>query len=300
MSTTRFGIFPCTIDSLELQQIGSASVRTGANKEFIMPGGSLDVAAIPLNMADPTVTIGSHDFTTILGGVSISAGLECDTGGTFRYQKRADQGTFAGSTSNLTLSSTKGMALLRSIGAQVGSPATISLEYKPLWDGSTLPLVINNSVSFSGASQPAFGSVFYLGPMYVNSTQIEGVISTSVDPGLVFDVCIADGDLYPRVGSIIARRPSCTVTLKKAEYMATMGNVFNNNPATTVKWYFLKGAHGTTARVSAGTAEHCKISATAGAWNPETIDVQDVGDAAVQITFHPVGTLAASVASAVP
>lgn len=299
-SSTRFGLFPCTVGSLQLVQIGSVSVRAGTSKEVIIPGGALDAGAIPLNMADPTVTVTSMDFTTILTSVSLTAGYDCSAGATFRYQKRADSGTFSGGGSNVTLTSTKGFAILRSISASQDTPATLDLEYKPLWDQSTLPLVVNNSVDISGASQPAFTSVFYLGPMYVNSTQIPGVISTRIDPGVQFEVLRADGEPYAQVGSIVARRPTIQTTIRKAEYMNTIGNIFNVSPGTTVKWYFAKGAHGTAVRTAAASTVHCKISSTAGAWNPELIDVQDVNDTDVQITYQPSTSLAMDIASAIP
>lgn len=299
MASTRYSIYSATVNGTSWTQIAGCGVRNGSSKEVIVPGGGLDAGAVILSMADPTVTISSHDFTTIWGAVSVSTGLNCTSGATFRFQQRAAGGTFTGSTNNVSLSSTQGHAILRSVSASQDSPAICEVDYKPTYDGSTLPLVVNASVSFSAT--PTFVSCFYLGPVYVNGVQIEGVVSTRVDTGVMFDVFRGDGDLYAKVGSVIVRRPSISITWRAAEYLSSgLANIFNSAPGGAVALYYLKGVHGSSARVAAGTTSHGKISLASGAWSPDDISVQDVGDANITVTINPTATLALSVASAVP
>lgn len=299
MSSTRHSIYSATVNGTSWTQINSQGIRPNSSKEVIIPGGGLDAGAVVLNSSDPSVVVSSNDFTTIFGAISISAGLNCSSGATFRFQKRADGSTFTGGSNNVTLSSTQGFAKINSISADQDRPASVEVEYKPTYDSSTLPLVVNTSVSFSAT--PAFVSVFYLGPVYVNSSQVEGVTSVRVDPGVMFDVFRGDGDLYAKIGSVVARRPSISITFRPMEYVSSgLGNVFLSAPAGAVACYFLKGAHGSSARVASGSSVHAKVGIPSGGWNPDDITVSGEADSQYTVTIHPTATITLSVTSAVP
>lgn len=312
MPQDRFGIYPLTLTyagptTLNVQQIGRWGIKPDANKETIIPGGSVDPSAIVLNYGNPSVEFETDDLATILSVVTPSAGLACSGGALFQLQKRADGATFAGGATNVTITSKKGFCYPKTLDVRQdrAGGARLTCEYVAQYDGTTTgtPAVPTDPMAIAAnqalASTPAFNARFYLGPVYVNAVEVPGITGYSVDFGIEYRTLRADGDLWPQVGSIFSRKPKFFFTLVKADYAASIGSLFNAAPAGAIAFYLRKGAPG-GARVADATTGHIKITMATGAWNADSLDVQEQDDATLRVACEATGTIAVSTASAIP
>jgi len=289
--------------TLDLPQMGSYAVQSNRNITRVSSSGAVDPLAHILASASQMAQIGTQDLAAAFGVISPTAGLACSGASTFRYQKRANAGVFSGSTTNCTLVAQLGFLCPESLSASGDSPAELSLKFYPFYDGTNLPFVTANSVDLSGVTAPAYGSVFYLGPLYLGSTQLEGVTSTRLDFGINFSQIPIDGLVYPKEGMIISRNPSLSVTLLKTSTLhANITNFFSAVvDSDDIKAYFTKGVHGTAAaRVAAATTSHCKVTVGTGQMGPDDISVSGESDATITYRINVTSTIALSVASAIP
>lgn len=303
-SAQRFGIFPCSFvhagGTLNLTQMDSFDCQTGVQKAEIIPGGAVDRAHIGIASAQPKATFSTRDLATLFTDVSISAGLALTGTATFRLQEREDGSTFGTGTTHETFVGQTGFLYPTQIQAsQDGADgASATCEVVPLWDGSNAPWIHNTSVDFGAVSAPAFVSRFFLGPVYHNSGQLAGVKSVTVNTGINYDAQRFDGEPYARRGAIVARQPTITFTLAKVDAVQAL-NMFGAPVSSSFAVYFQKGVASGT-RVAAATAQHCKISCTAGDITQDNVSVSGTDDGMVNVTVMPTGTLAVSVASAIP
>jgi hypothetical protein len=285
--------------SLVLNQIGGARKMSGSRIKEIVPSGMVDRAANVMSAADPACQIQTDDLTTALGTISPTAGYNCTGVSKFQYQKRADMGVFSGAGANVLATLQLAFMFADTLAAAGDNEARLALNIVPLWDGTNDPVAFSASQNLSGTA-PAFNSHFYLGPAYLNGSQLTGLLSTSISFGIGFSCVRADGDPYCRAGSIIARRPMFKFTFEHLDMVsATIGSFFHGSLGATMAAYFRKGSSGGV-RVADASAVHCKVSCAAGTWGPDDVGVQEERDGAVSITVRPTGSIAVSVASAIP
>lgn len=303
MANERYSLFPASFTyagptTMNLLQMLRDEVRPEVTRDVVIPAGGLDAGAVIISHAEPKARLQTSDLTTFFGAVSASAGLGGITAAAFRRQRRADGGTFAGGSTNVTVTATKGFLYPDSISAEQDNPQGAVLEaiFAALYDGTNAPLVANTGQALS--LTPTFTSKFYLGPVYVNGVQVDGVMSSRVQFGIDFQYGPMNGDVYPRVGSIVARRPVLSFTTKYVDQIATAA-LFGAAPAGTVAFYYWKGVSGGT-RVAVASTVHCKLSVASGEWDSEDVSVQEHDDGTATITITPTATLAAAVASAIP
>jgi hypothetical protein len=293
----RYSIYPGVINggSLNLQQISGVDISPGTSKAMIVPGGAIDTAAVPTVSADPSVTITTDDLGTVLGGVSLTVGLAISSASSFQFQQREDQGIFSSSAVHHIITVQKGFLAISSITSNQDDEggATCQLALTALYNGSVDPLVPTTAAL---TSTPAFTGRYFHGPVYHNSSQVEGIISTTVNPGLVFTARRVDGAVYPSVGAITLRQPTITFTTLKTAATG-LANMFHQAITSNLSVYFLKGV---TSGTRVGDSTNIKISCTAGDWSQDTISVSDNGDATVSITVRPTSTLAVSTVSSNP
>jgi hypothetical protein len=281
--------------TLDLVQCHSVSVNPGASKVTIIPSGALNPLAIPMMFAAPTVTLRTHDIAAVLAAVSITNGLPITSSALIQYQGRDDGATFTGSNTHTVLSATKGWLGITGITASQDSPAEVTLGFWALYDGTNLPFVTDGTASLT--STPAFGSMFSLGPVYINSVELAGIQSWSCSPGINYQVNRESGDVFARTGSIHSRNPTFTFSGFKASLLES--GLFNQSLAGTFAAYARKMVHGGS-RVADATTEHVKLSAAAGVWSPDSGQADDVGDAMFSYTTQPINVIAATSASAIP
>jgi hypothetical protein len=296
-SAKRFSIYPCSFvhagGTLNLAQMQGFDSRPDATIKTVYVGGAVDPKANIAVMANPKVTFGTRDLTTLLGTLNPLTGLALAAGGaTFRLQERDDgESIFLSTATHETHDVAKGHVILDGAVAQLTCHA--------LYDGTNEPIVHNTGVDFSdGEPTPAFTSEFFMGPVYHNGSQLEGVTRWSVETGLVWMPSRVDGNVYPRQGFIARRTPKIKVTTLKVDTVASLNKVLRALSGTFAL-YLWKGANaGSRAGVASGV--HLKVSAAAGAWRDESVAVTENEDGTATIEVLITGTLTWSITSTIP
>ena len=304
-SAERFGLYPCSFvhagGTLNLAQMQGFNISTGAQRTRIWASGAVDPKAHVLANASPVINFQTRDLATYWGTVSPTVGLAQSNSSTYRLQERSDlSGVFETGSTNETYTVEAGWLCPVSVSASQddANGAIVESMHFPLYNGTTEPIVHNTAVDISGASAPAFTSEFWLGPVYHNGAEIPGIINTRVDFGINFAPRRTSGHVYPKKGAIVGRGPMLSFTTLKVDVTATI-NQFLRATAGTMAFYYWKGADAGS-RVAVATTVHCKISAATGAWGDDSMSVQDNDDATSTISILPTGTIAVSVASAIP
>ena len=239
--------------------------------------------------ADPEVTIKTRDVKTLLDATGVTLGLGGITAATLRFQQRADGSSYQSGSNHMTYTATAGYLKPSRLSADQDSRDGAELEamFFPLWDGSTKPLVVNVSQSLSVS--PAFNQLYYLGPAYLNGSEIGGVVGVDVDFGIDYRVVRENGEAYARKGVVAGASPKISIRLLKAAYAATTA-LFGYALPGTLAVYFQKGVHGSD-RVAAATAGHIKITAASGDMTPSQIRVANEDDATVTLEVLPTAAL---------
>lgn len=287
-------------ETQELTQLNNYEVVPGTRDSAITPSGAIDRAHIGVAGADSVIRVASRDFVSFFTNMNIATGLNLTGESTFRWQERQDGGTFLTGTNHETDTVADGFLRPTQITASQDDDdgALLQCELTPLWNGSVDPIVHNSGVALGG-SAPAFVSRFFLGPVYHNGAEIAGVTNVSVDPGIIYQARAFSGDPYPRKGAIINRNPTLTFTVAEMNAAGAMASIFGSAISTGVIFYLQRGvANGT--RVAAGTAQHVKITASAGKWNFDTAQVTQNDDGSLTFSAHPTTTLALVTNSTIP
>jgi hypothetical protein len=286
---------------LALRQLDDVGIQPDSQKSLVIPGGGLDAGAVLENFADPRVRLSTRDLTTVLGTLSATVGLALSGAATLRFQKRVTASTFATGGSHITVTATGGWLGLDSIRADQDDEkgAVAALTLVPFYDLTNKPLVVTDSVDFDAVGAPAFTSAFFLGPAYLGASPIPGVIGSEVQFGIEFRAVRSAGQPYADQGHIVARRPKLMFRTLDISSAATITSLFGNAFGSSIHLYYWKGVSG-GARVAVASTVHAKITAAAGDWTPDDISVRENQDGTLSVVVTPTGTLAMSVASAIP
>lgn len=278
-------------------QLDSVEVNPGIELIESFAAGAVDPQLIATAFAENKVSITSRDVSTLLGAISISAGLAL-TSSVVQWNKRADGGTFAGSGSHITLSSTGGFIYPTEISVKQDDKegASIKLDLCPTWDGTNLPLVVNTSQSLVGS--PAANAVHALGPVIFEGAQLGGVQSLSVKTGIEVAFKRQDGELYSRIVCIVKRKPMIEVELVNLGISSTLTLGKTYAVSTGTICYLQKVTAG-GARVAVGTQEHVSFTTAAGAYRLDSMNGSKGDHANLKLTILPTGTLACSAAAAI-
>lgn len=306
MTGQRFSLYPATFgyataQTLDLRQVSSVSISHNTTETPVVPAGALTPAAYLTPRSRPVVEIATMDLATFFGTVSPSSGLLCDEASVLRYQKRSlGGGGFEAGTDHITATAQRGFLYPMNLSAEVDSEtgAQLTASFVPLSNGTADPLVYASSVDFTGAPTPTFSSAFFLASPYHNGVEIPGVQSISLDFGIEFRPAPSSPGTFDVIGSKVRQIPVCSFSVAKADEEATMeviGEAVNTSFA-----FYLQKADTAGDRVAAATAQHFKLSFTAGKFTRTEIRGSGNDDIAVQFTTKPASAIAVSVASAIP
>jgi len=299
--SNRFSLYPSSFvhagGTLSMVQLGAARASMNSQFDEHIVGGAVDRGAVILQQAAPSVDLESADLATIFGVVSPTVGLSCTGNCIFQYQKRADQGVFAGAGTNTLATATKGFLLPTRLSASNGGRASLGLNFHALFDGTNEPLVFSQNQNLTGT--PTFTSAFYGQIVYVNGSVVDSLLSASIDFGLAVVPQYEDGVVFPTLMSIVARTPTISLTFASVRHtIHTLTTAFIAALGGAIGVYFFKGV-ASGKRVANATTSHCKISAATGSWGADDISVQGNDDATLTVTVRPTAALAVSVASAI-
>lgn len=302
----RYGIYPASFSTpaLTFNQIGSCRVNAGANKLIVRPGGQIDPAAIGMAFADPRVSLRSADLAVLLAlntNLFWSRGITA-AGAVFQFQQRGSgDGVFLAGTNHAKITAASGYLMPTEISASQDdtTPATMDCEFIGLYDGVNLPLVPALASALTGS--PAVNDVFYLASVYVAGAQVPGVRSVRLASGIQFDPVRADGDVWARAGSIMTRDQICTVQVRNAAVLTSIGLDGLASSGAGIAIYLRRGGHGIS-RASDASSVHLKFawSGTGADYQIDTFDVDGTGDAEAAITFRLGGVFTVTTTSTIP
>jgi hypothetical protein len=307
--TMRYSLYPASFNgaALNLSQVASVAHRAGASPFLVRPGGSLDPAAHVLSSARPIASLMTHDLDTVLSLVSLTAGYDCSSASQLNFQLRTAGGAFtaSNSTAHVTQSIEAGFLHITEISAssEGDEPAQCMLEFIALSADGDNPITDDDDAAINGQPTPAYNNVFFHAPAYLGATQLTGLIGTRVRPGIQHSARLADGGAFPRrtASSIVARTPVIELEfLNLARIKANITDMILAAFTSTLAVYFQQGTTDPGGRVAAGTGTHIMISAAAGSWGADNVNVQDTGDATFTATIRPTGVLSMSRTSAIP
>lgn len=303
MSEQRFSLFPASFvhagGTLNLTQLQSHGFRPGSQKAPIIPGGAIDRAHVGTSMASPVHSFSTRDLAGVFATLSATAGLACTGGATFRRQARKESDTFLTGSNHVTYASTKGFLLPRTLSASQDSAEGVMLtcEYFSLsTNGIAEPETINTGVDFSSAPTPAFSSRFFMGPIKRASTMLSSILGWEYDFGINFQPKHFDGNIFAECGSIITREPKITFTAADANLNDSLSAFHNVSGALLL---FGRKGSSSSARVADATAEHLKVTVSAGEYCVDEDSVSGNDDGTVSFNVMPTGTVGLSVASAI-
>lgn len=287
---------------LDFYQLGAVSVNPNPTHTEEFVSGLVYRQATILSHADPHISIRTADFDTIAAVVGLQLGLKCYGGNSvFQAQKRADGGVFAGLGTNTLLTCTKGFLTMDSISARQDDVqgAHMGLTFQPLWDGTNEPIAQTIAQNLS-AAVPAFISQYYLGKLFYQGVQIEGVQGFQLSTGVRFVPKRADGDPWARKGSIVQIAPVLQVMLDGTMVNSATTSFFNHSTiGGNIDIYLRKGAHGGS-RVLDATTVHIRLRFAAGSSNISRHEGEGLNDCMWDWVFRPHNDLALTTGVAIP
>lgn len=296
----RFGLYPATIGTLELTDVRMVGLKPQSKVHRAPVSGAVDAGANLLASAEPQVSFETRSLAALFGTVNPVTGFKITTL-TLRLQQRdADEGFFMSTNVHQSEAFGGGFVALDNISAQSDDEAPIVAKltaYAHSSDGLANPLTRSAAATISG-TVPAFGTAFYMGPVYYNASEIPGIRSWSFEPGLKYVQPIVSGAVIPTMGYVVERRPVLRFNCLKTTADAA-ASVFLRTLAGALTFYGRKAVDAGI-RVADISAVHLKISASAGAWFVENIEATELDDAMVSFVCFPTTVPTTSVASAIP
>ena len=284
-----------TPDHLLLNQLDNFSINTNNQKSRIRPGGSVDSLAWVLGRSKPTVSMSTRDLFACLGTISGLTGL-CVGKGIFNVWERDVCQVWTGQGVQFQALG-GGLVYPTTLAASVEDTdgANMQLMFVPFYNGSDLPLKAVAIADTSVETQPAFNTVYYMGPLYINGTQIFGAQSYNINFGLTVSASAARPGPYDTLAAITDRNPNIAIT---GSDLSQISSLFYGQ-LTDVSMYLQKGTpYGD--RIAPNVAEHIKITASVSDVERTTVGGDAPADATDQMTLRPVGSLSISVASVIP
>lgn len=307
-SGQRFSGFPATFSTsapatVQVDQLMAWDLSTNNTRSIKRPMGSLDPVAHVVARAQPQFGMRTGDVATILDSISIINGQQFDGPSVFRLQERADGGAFLTGATHPTYRTQNGFAYINSITASQDSPdgAIVELTFLPLWNGTDPIIESVPSEDLASAPSPAFNTCHMFYAPKMNGSFIPGVIDITCNAGLTYQAAPALAGAFDTLGSITAREPTFTFRALKIDefnsFISTGGLV-----GSTFEMLLQKSDPANTngdGRVALATAEHIKISCTAGDVDIQSISVEGTQDAVAEVTIMVEGTLSVSTSSVI-
>lgn len=127
-------------------------------------------------------------------------------------------------------------------------------------DGATAPMVHVGSAALAG--DVAVAHVYTLGPISVNGSWINSVVSHEIDNGFSYDETDESGNPWLQYCGIAGQDPVITIETNDINVFDTFGE--SGVALTSVKQYFRKLKKGSLGPEADGSSVHVGITATAG------------------------------------
>ena len=283
-----------------LKQVRSSQYSPNGNIILGSASGAIDPSHLYGGPANPTVLFETGDVAGALGLMSVSTGLHVSSGTiTIPYNKRANGGAFAGTSSHMTISGANALIIPVQISGSQDNEAVILTVQVIFYSTTGLanPVTFNTGASLAAQS---FNVMYDFGPVYADlgsgSAQIAEATGWTVNTGLVVVPRRYNGGVYPSKLFIVQRNPTIEITFEDFDDAAAFGTVYD--ALTSCAVYGRKRADGGT-HVADATEEHVKLSFATGISDIRTLGGSDRtnGQASIMLTGK---ALTAAVTSAIP
>lgn len=242
-----------------ISQISNARASSGINALVAKAAGFPEPLFVGNEHQEPGITFDSTQISTILGITGLTIGSLAD-GNTDLYFKKltylASREADA-STVHTRLRMAEAFLLCNRITAGHRQEATAQCRIGAIYDGTNEPIVPAGSLALAGT--PTSAEHFFAGPVYVNTTRVNGIESIDIDFGRTLIEVGSDGELYVTFVAEEGIAPVITIRTMDLPW-ATYG--LNGTALTSLSVYLRKQS--TTGKVADGTASHIKFAATSG------------------------------------
>lgn len=302
----RFSIYPSSMSyagptTLNLTYLHRVGFESGAVINRVELGGSVDPGAHIVARADPMARLGTRSLSALLAAVPPATGLNLTGGGVLRYQQRDDAGIFMSTNVHVSETFATGYAMIDSLSAsqddEKGVEANVQV-YITSADGITNPITrAAGNANITGVT-PAFGTEYYLGPVYTGGAELPGIRSVQVSYGLTCQPFRSSGAVFPT--HVIPTRRQSSIRVQCHKLTADAGaSWFLRAISTSFIVYFWQAADNGI-RTAVGSGAHVKISSTDGAWRIVDTSGDGLDDAIVTFEYLPKTALTTSVTSTIP
>ncbi len=302
----RFAIYPSSLiytgpTTLALTYLHRVGFDPGATINRVELGGSVDPGAHIVAKADPKAMLGTRSLSALLAVMPLATGLQLTGGGVLRYQQRDDAGIFMSTNVHVSETFATGYGMVDSISAaqddEKGVEANVQV-YITSADGITNPITrAAGNATISGVT-PAFGTEYYLGPVYTAGAELPGVKSIQVNSGLTCTPFRSSGAVFPT--SVIPVRRQASIRVVCHKLTADAGASWFLRAISTSFIVYLMQAADNGIRTAVGSSAHVKIHSTDGAWRIVDTSGDGLDDALVTYEYLPKTALTTSVTSTIP
>ena len=229
----------------------------------------------------------SQETRDILGGLAAldpSLGLLVAAGViTVPYNDRANGGTFEGTLSHTSLTIADALIVPKSLTSNQEDEAVVmGLDIHPLdTNGDGLnPVVKNTGVTLAPS---AFGVQYAMGPANFNATAVPGLVGWDIDFGITVEKKWHDGLVFPQKAFIREISPVMNFRFESMEALDTFTTSYK--AMTAADCYGRKRLDGSTF-VPDATAQHLKMTFTAGLVNPSEFGATGREEAKLTVALH--------------
>lgn len=171
----------------------------------------------------------------------------------FYFQKLAQGGIRAGSTTSLRVRGAKGILVPQQISCSDKAYARMQMVMAFVSsDGTTAPVTATDSVALPSIT--ATDQLFTIGPIKINGTEVEGVKDVTIDFGMDLVVEHGSGEAYPTFSGVRSRNPTISFRTTDPTFLATDGYFAAQGSTDSV--VYLRKCNKNGLRVANATTEH--------------------------------------------
>lgn len=299
-----FGYNDGASQTMNLRHLQAKTLNPNNMVGVMHPPGSVDPAAFLVARSKPVYNLRTPDLATLFGVIGFRTGFCFDETSTFTLQEREDCSTFVSGSTHTKHAIAKGFMYLDNITAELESEngAMANLNFVPLASAQgTLPITISGANALPSTT-PTFVSAYHLGPIYVDGTEIPGVFSQTITPGIRIEPTPHTPGCFDTHVSIIQRDPQLSFMCKKTDEFDAFKLTGDN---VTVSWaFYLQKADSTNAtgdgRIAKATGAHVEVAAQSGRVEVRSVSFEGVESAGVEVVFTPSGSVTFAIDSTIP
>lgn len=295
-----FAAADAILDATTIRQVTQSSHRSGNTARKSRISGGVAVSQVSGLLAEEITTFSSADVGVLAGlntSTFCSAGLWISSGTiTIPYKSRTNGGAFASGSAHSAIGGTTAMIIPTSWEASQDADAGASCSVEVHWVSSNGSGNAATGTTGNALASQSFSAEYALGECYINGTQVDGVQSVRVNPGITLVKSRAHGLVWPIKCSIQEVTPTIEITTDDIDAVVALVGEFN--AMTSANIYFRKRSD-SGLYVADATTEHLRFTFAAGLYFNDSTDVQDLGNGTATVTLHG-KTLTANNAVAIP